>query len=114
MPAAPSSVKDTNSFSSGQNALGGSRTLHHAEVNIQQSPLLNYWLVTISCKDRNKLFFDTVRMKHQRLRVMANHHVNCFPPLQVCTLADMNYDVYHGTIDSEGESASQMFYVRPR
>ena len=35
-------------------------------------------------------------------------------PLQVCTLADMNYDVYHGTIDSEGESASQLFYVRPR
>lgn len=62
-----------------------------ADVRIQHSALLKYHLVTISCKDRNKLFFDTV-----------------------CTLADMNYDVYHGTIDSEGDAASQLFYVRPR
>ena len=62
-----------------------------AMVKIQHSPMLRYWLVTIVCGDRNKLFFDTV-----------------------CTLADMNYDVYHGTIDSEGDVASQLFYVRPR
>lgn len=42
-------------------------------------------------RDRRKLFFDTV-----------------------CTLADMNYDIYHATIDSEGDVANQLFYVRPR
>jgi hypothetical protein len=31
------------------------------EVQIQHSSLFNYWLVTIRCRDRNKLFFDTVR-----------------------------------------------------
>ncbi|KAG2422884.1 hypothetical protein HXX76_015712 [Chlamydomonas incerta] len=65
--------------------------LRRSEVRIQHSTLLNYWLVTIRCRDRNKLFFDTV-----------------------CTLADMNYDIYHATIDSEGDAASQLFYVRPR
>ncbi|EFJ42325.1 hypothetical protein VOLCADRAFT_97579 [Volvox carteri f. nagariensis] len=65
--------------------------LRRSEVRIQHSALLNYWLVTIQCRDRNKLFFDTV-----------------------CTLADMNYDIYHATIDSEGDAASQLFYVRPR
>jgi hypothetical protein len=34
--------------------------------------------------------------------------------LQVCTLADLNYDVYHGTIDSEGTDAIQEYYLRPR
>jgi hypothetical protein len=35
-------------------------------------------------------------------------------PCHAGTLADMAYDVYHGTIDSEGAEASQLFYVRPR
>jgi hypothetical protein len=48
-------------------------------VTIQHYCHLNYWLVTIRCKDRNKLFFDTV-----------------------CTLSDLNYDVYHGAIDQVG------------
>ena len=26
----------------------------------------------------------------------------------------MNYDVYHGTIDSKGDHASQLFYAKPR
>lgn len=30
------------------------------EVQIQHSGLFNYWLVEIRCRDRNKLFFDTV------------------------------------------------------
>ncbi len=45
----------------------------------------------IRCRDRNKLLFDTV-----------------------CTLADLNYDVYHATINSHGEMASQEFYIKPR
>lgn len=61
------------------------------EVIIQHYGHLNYWMVTIKCKDRNKLFFDTV-----------------------CTLADLNYDIYHGAIDSEGDTATQLYYIRPR
>ena len=30
------------------------------EVQIQHSVQWNYWLVEIKCRDRNKLFFDTV------------------------------------------------------
>lgn len=29
-------------------------------------------------------------------------------------LSDLNYDVYHGAIDSEGEMAVQLYYIRPR
>lgn len=61
------------------------------EVTVSHFNHLHYWLVTIKCKDRNKLFFDTV-----------------------CTLADLKYDVYHGAIDSEGEMATQVYYIRPR
>lgn len=50
-----------------------------------------YWLVTVKCKDRTKLLFDTV-----------------------CTLADMDYDVFHATIDSTEGVASQEYYIRPR
>jgi hypothetical protein len=34
--------------------------------------------------------------------------------LQVCTLADLDYDVYHATIKSSNGIASQEYYVRPR
>jgi hypothetical protein len=55
-----------------------------------------YWFVTIQCVDRSKLLFDTV-----------------------CTLADMDYDVYHAAIDSSSAAdgtllANQEFYIRPR
>ena len=50
-----------------------------------------YWLVTIKCKDRTKLLFDSV-----------------------CTLADMDYDVFHATIDSVKGDAMQEYYIRPR
>ena len=61
------------------------------EVTIQHYSHLSYWMVTIKCKDRNKLFFDTV-----------------------CTLSDLDYDVYHGAIDSDGALATQLYYIRPR
>jgi hypothetical protein len=38
----------------------GGGDLGAPEVQIQHSSLFNYWLVTIRCRDRNKLFFDTV------------------------------------------------------
>lgn len=35
--------------------------------------------------------------------------------LQVCTLADMDYDVYHGTINANPDgSATQEYYIKPR
>lgn len=60
-------------------------------VTIQHYSHLNYWLVTIRCKDRNKLFFDTV-----------------------CTLSDLNYDVYHGAIDQVGGVRVDALRVRQR
>jgi hypothetical protein len=63
---------------------------HNALVTLTQLSCFLY-AECCRCKDRNKLFFDTV-----------------------CTLSDLNYDVYHGAIDSEGETATQLYYIRPR
>ncbi|GIL91200.1 hypothetical protein Vretifemale_18893 [Volvox reticuliferus] len=90
-PALAPAPTATAATAGGDHAQDQLAPLRRSEVRIQHSALLNYWLVTIHCRDRNKLFFDTV-----------------------CTLADMNYDIYHATIDSEGDAASQLFYVRPR
>jgi len=60
-------------------------------VSITHSSMNGYWLVTIKCKDRTKLLFDTV-----------------------CTLAEMDYDVFHATIDSIKGAAMQEYYIRPR
>ena len=60
-------------------------------MSITHSSMNKYWLVTIKCKDRTKLLFDTV-----------------------CTLADMDYDVFHATIDSVQGDAMQEYYIKPR
>ncbi|KAL0807247.1 hypothetical protein Bca101_099739 [Brassica carinata] len=49
----------------------------------------DYSVVTVRCKDRPKLLFDTV-----------------------CTLTDMQYVVFHGSVDTEGTEAFQEYYVR--
>ncbi|KAJ0963531.1 hypothetical protein J5N97_028653 [Dioscorea zingiberensis] len=49
----------------------------------------DYSLVTIRCKDRPKLLFDTV-----------------------CTLTDMQYVVFHGNVDAESPEAYQEFYIK--
>ncbi|KAF7066418.1 hypothetical protein CFC21_072410 [Triticum aestivum] len=49
----------------------------------------DYSVVTIRCKDRPKLLFDTV-----------------------CTLTDLRYVVYHANIDANNNQAYQEFYVR--
>ncbi len=71
----------------------GCRSPKHSrpDVSITHSSMNGYWLVTIKCKDRTKLLFDTV-----------------------CTLADMDYDVFHATIDSIKGAAMQEYYIRPR
>lgn len=49
----------------------------------------DYSVVSIRCKDRPKLLFDTV-----------------------CTLTDMQYVVFHGSVDAEGPEAYQEYYIR--
>ncbi|XP_074309600.1 ACT domain-containing protein ACR4-like isoform X1 [Silene latifolia] len=49
----------------------------------------DYSVVSVRCKDRPKLLFDTV-----------------------CTLTDMQYVVFHGSVDAEGPEAYQEYYVR--
>ncbi|KAL4438995.1 hypothetical protein ABPG77_006932 [Micractinium sp. CCAP 211/92] len=63
------------------------------QIDIDYSSDCDYWIISIKCRDRTKLLFDTV-----------------------CTLADLSYDIYHATIDvnEEDGSAQQEFYVRPR
>ncbi|KAI4343422.1 hypothetical protein L6164_010771 [Bauhinia variegata] len=48
-----------------------------------------YTVVSLRCPDRPKLLFDTV-----------------------CTLTDMQYVVYHGTVIAEGPEAYQEYYIR--
>ncbi|XP_006367493.1 ACT domain-containing protein ACR4-like isoform X1 [Solanum tuberosum] len=49
----------------------------------------DYSVVTIRCKDRPKLLFDTI-----------------------CTLTDMQYVVFHGNVDAEGPVAQQEYCIR--
>jgi UTP:GlnB (protein PII) uridylyltransferase len=48
-----------------------------------------YSLVNVQCKDRPKLLFDIV-----------------------CTLTDMEYVVFHATINSQGPETFQEYYIR--
>jgi UTP:GlnB (protein PII) uridylyltransferase len=60
------------------------------EISYCRQP--NYWTINIRCRDRTKLLFDTV-----------------------CTLADLEYDIYHATVDSFPNGlAQQEYFVRPR
>ncbi|CAL9071401.1 unnamed protein product [Musa textilis] len=58
-------------------------------VSVQNWVERGYSVVTVQCRDRPKLLFDIV-----------------------CTLTDMEYVVFHGTIDTDGDLAHQEFYVR--
>ena len=58
-------------------------------VAVQDWGERGYSVVTVSCRDRPKLLFDVV-----------------------CTLHDMDYVVFHGTVDTAGNQARQEFYVR--
>ncbi|KAJ9547030.1 hypothetical protein OSB04_019573 [Centaurea solstitialis] len=63
----------------------------------QQRPVVNVvdWydkdcsVVTVRCKDRPKLLFDTI-----------------------CTLTDLEYVVFHGNVDAEGPEAHQEYCIR--
>lgn len=58
-------------------------------VTVENCLEKDYTVVYVKCKDRPKLLFDTV-----------------------CTLTDMKYVVYHGTLISEGPEAYQEYYIR--
>ncbi|MQL83952.1 hypothetical protein Taro_016443 [Colocasia esculenta] len=58
-------------------------------VSVQNWVDRGYSIVNVQCRDRPKLLFDVV-----------------------CTLTDMEYVVFHGTIDTDGDRASQEFYIR--
>ncbi|XP_062215335.1 ACT domain-containing protein ACR4-like [Phragmites australis] len=66
-----------------------------ANVNLKSMVSVVNWLqkdysvVTIRCKDRSKLLFDTL-----------------------CTLTDMQYVVFHGSVDTEGLEAYHEYYIR--
>ncbi|RWV87613.1 hypothetical protein GW17_00050371 [Ensete ventricosum] len=59
---------------------------HRPKVTVLNWFDKDYSMVTIRCKDRPKLLFDTV-----------------------CTLTDMQYVVFHGNVDAEGPEAYQGF-----
>ncbi|KAI7724747.1 hypothetical protein M8C21_004624, partial [Ambrosia artemisiifolia] len=58
-------------------------------VTVENCSEKGYTVVYLRCPDRPKLLFDTV-----------------------CTLTDMQYVVYHATINAEDVEASQEFYIR--
>ncbi|KAI0500662.1 hypothetical protein KFK09_018878 [Dendrobium nobile] len=58
-------------------------------VSVQNWAERGYSIVNVQCSDRPKLLFDVV-----------------------CTLTDMKYVVFHGTIDTIGDRAYQEFYIR--
>lgn len=65
------------------------RTSPTPAVSVQSWAERGYSVVTVQCRDRPKLLFDVV-----------------------CTLTDMEYVVFHGTIDTNGDQAHQEFYIR--
>ncbi|KAF8412365.1 hypothetical protein HHK36_000329 [Tetracentron sinense] len=58
-------------------------------ITVQNWAKRGYSIVNVQCKDRPKLLFDIV-----------------------CTITDMDYVVFHGTIVTEGHGAYLEFYIR--
>ncbi|KAL0409607.1 UNVERIFIED_CONTAM: ACT domain-containing protein ACR8 [Sesamum radiatum] len=58
-------------------------------VSVQNYLQRDYSVVNIHCKDRTKLLFDVV-----------------------CTLTDMEYVVFHATVDTSGDRASLEFFIK--
>ncbi|XP_051130087.1 ACT domain-containing protein ACR8-like [Andrographis paniculata] len=59
------------------------------DVLVQNDLQRDYSVVNIHCKDRIKLLFDVV-----------------------CTLTDMEYVVFHATVDTSGDEASLEFFIK--
>jgi len=65
--------------------------VENPNVSIKSDIRRGYWIVHLKCKDRLKLMFDAV-----------------------CTLADLDFDVYHGSLDCGNGNADLELFVRPR
>ncbi|XP_062195012.1 ACT domain-containing protein ACR4-like [Phragmites australis] len=68
---------------------GAARSGIRPVVAVEDCAERGYTLVNVRCRDRPKLLFDTV-----------------------CTLTDMQYVVFHGTVIAEGSEAYQEYYIR--
>ncbi|KAJ6825265.1 ACT domain-containing protein ACR4-like isoform X1 [Iris pallida] len=78
---------DMDGGSDGNGEGGGDRI--KALVSVENCSERGYTVVYVRSKDRPKLLFDTI-----------------------CTLTDMQYVVFHGTVISEGPEAYQEYYIR--
>ncbi|KAJ0811065.1 putative ACT domain-containing protein ACR1-12 [Helianthus annuus] len=67
----------------------GEKEVEKTSVLIENCSEKGYSIVTVQCKDRRRLMFDTV-----------------------CTLADMQYVISHASVDSHGGYAFQEYFVR--
>ncbi|THU54885.1 hypothetical protein C4D60_Mb11t00770 [Musa balbisiana] len=67
----------------------GVSTPPRSVVSVQNWVNRGYSIVNVECRDQPKLLFDVI-----------------------CTLTDMEYVVFHGIIDTDGDRARQEFYIR--
>ena len=72
------------------NSFNNSLKYDALEVSVQNWNERGYSVVNIQCKDRPKLLFDVV-----------------------CTLTDMEYVVFHATINTQGSRASMVYFRNP-
>ncbi|CAL0314664.1 unnamed protein product [Lupinus luteus] len=68
---------------------GSATNKNKVYVTVDDCADKGYTVVNLRCPDRPKLIFDTV-----------------------CTITDMQYVVYHGTVNAEGPEAYQEYYIR--
>ncbi|KAG4391040.1 hypothetical protein GLYMA_05G107600v4 [Glycine max] len=61
------------------------------QVTVGRYEEKGYWVVNVRSRDRPKLLFDTV-----------------------CVLTDMQYEVFHAAVSSNGSMADQEYFVRPK
>ncbi|KAI5082906.1 hypothetical protein GOP47_0002649 [Adiantum capillus-veneris] len=64
-------------------------TAEESKISVENCRERGYSVVSVECQNRTKLLFDTV-----------------------CTLTDMDYVVFHATIDSNDDRAYQEYYIR--
>nr|CAD1820139.1 unnamed protein product [Ananas comosus var. bracteatus] len=76
---------DRDESNSDESAIDRSKTI----VTVENCADKGYTVVNVRCNDRPKLLFDAV-----------------------CTLTDMQYVVFHGTVIAEGPEAYQEYYIR--
>ncbi|KAL5184069.1 ACT domain-containing protein ACR1 [Glycine soja] len=72
-------------------ACHGEKGCEGTNVSVGRYEVKGYWVVNVRSRDRPKLFFDTV-----------------------CVLTDMQYEVFHAAVSSNGSMADQEYFLRPK